>query len=184
MSAGPGPRGRASQGLRSLLSLPLRWWSRWWDARLPRRDQVTFTQRNLYIVPTPAGWGFAVVLLVMLLASINEQINLGYGLTFILSGASLVTMHLTHANVRGLNLRLLPLRSVHAGDVLRLGVVLSQTEKRRSRFGLRMRVARLAEVGLTRAENMPVECEVHPTEKPRLSWTCLRFIGACCPHPG
>lgn len=162
MSAGRPPRGRIQQGLRWLFKRPLIWWSNWWDARLPRRDHVTFTQRNLYIVPTPAGWGFAVVLLVMLLASINEQINLGYGLTFILCGASLVTMHLTHANVRGLSLRLLPLRSVHAGDVLRLGVVLTHTGKRRGRFGLRMRVARLADVGLTNAESDPIECEVLP----------------------
>jgi len=55
-------------------------WSDWWEARLPRQDQMRLTQRNLYILPTRAGWGFAAVVSVLLLAAINEQINLGYAL--------------------------------------------------------------------------------------------------------
>ncbi|MDE2400821.1 MAG: DUF58 domain-containing protein [Burkholderiales bacterium] len=154
------PKGPISQGVQWLMRRPRAWWRNWWESRLPRRDHVTFTQRNLYILPTPAGWGFAAVLMVMLLASINEQINLGYALTFTLTGAALISMHLTHANVRGLSMRLLPPRSVHAGHVLRLGVVLTHPGTRRGRFGLRLKVSSLAEVGLTYEENTPFECEV------------------------
>ncbi len=59
----------------------------WWQARLPRTDTWTLTQRNIYILPTAAGWAFALTLLVMLLASINYQLNLGYVLTFLLAGS-------------------------------------------------------------------------------------------------
>ena len=45
----------------------------WWQARHPRTDTWTLTQRNIYIVPTRAGFMFALVLLVMLLAAINYQ---------------------------------------------------------------------------------------------------------------
>ena len=45
-------------------------------------------------------------LLVLLLASINYQLNLGYVLTFLLAGSGVVSMHLTHATLRGLTLRL------------------------------------------------------------------------------
>jgi hypothetical protein len=45
---------------------------------------------------------FALTLLLMLLASINYQLNLGYALTFLLAGAGLVSMHLTHGTLRGL----------------------------------------------------------------------------------
>jgi hypothetical protein len=44
----------------------------------------------------------------MLLASINYQLNLGYALTFLLAGAGLVSMHLTHGTLRGLTLHLRP----------------------------------------------------------------------------
>mgnify|MGYP000753563453 CR=1 FL=1 len=33
---------------------------RWFENRLPRSDSWTLTQRNLYILPTRAGWGFGV----------------------------------------------------------------------------------------------------------------------------
>ena len=59
---------------------------RWWQARHPRTDSWTLTQRNIYIVPTGAGFVFALVLAVMLLAAINYQLNLGYVLTFLLAG--------------------------------------------------------------------------------------------------
>jgi hypothetical protein len=41
---------------------------RWFENRLPRTDSWVLTQRNIYILPTKAGWGFCVTLLVMLLA--------------------------------------------------------------------------------------------------------------------
>ena len=59
----------------------------WWQARLPRTDTLVLTQRNIYILPTHAGFMFAVTLVVMLLASINYQLNLGYVLTFLLAGS-------------------------------------------------------------------------------------------------
>jgi hypothetical protein len=48
-------------------------------SRLPRTDNPALTQGNVYILPTPAGWMFALTLVVLLLASVNYQLNLGYG---------------------------------------------------------------------------------------------------------
>ena len=31
-------------------------WRAWWNARHPRSDTLTLTQRNIYIVPTRAGF--------------------------------------------------------------------------------------------------------------------------------
>jgi uncharacterized protein (DUF58 family) len=73
----------------------------------------------------------------MLLAAINYQLNLGYALTFLLAGAGLVSMHLTHANLRGLTLHLKPLASVFAGEAALLEVVL--TNPGRTRHGLALR---------------------------------------------
>ena len=52
----------------------------------------------------------------LLVASINYQLNLGYVLTFLLAGSGVVSMHLTHATLRGLTLHLKPVAPVFAGD--------------------------------------------------------------------
>lgn len=131
------------------LSLRLRWrahWARWWEQRLPRQDDLTLHQRNLYILPTRAGWSLAGVAIVLLLASINEQINLGYALSFTLGGTALATLHQTHGNLQGIRLRLGSLQSVHAGEVLRVPLVLSQAPGQRGRMGLSVKAGGAAPV--------------------------------------
>ncbi len=133
----------------SLLTLPLEpfAWARarvrtrfraWWQARLPRTDTLLLTQRNIYILPTRAGLLFAGTLLLLLVASINYQLNLGYLLTFVLAGSGIVSMHLTHATLRGLTLHLHPVDAVHAGDAALLELTL--TTPRAARWGIGLRV--------------------------------------------
>ena len=109
---------------------------RWWHGRQPRTDTRTLTQRNIYIVPTRAGFFFAAVLLVMLVAAINYQLNLGYVLTFLLAGAGFVSMHLTHNTLRGLTLHLKPPASGFAGQAVPIEVVLSSPTRLQHGIGL------------------------------------------------
>ena len=104
---------------------PTRRLREWWIARHPRTDTWTLSQRNIYILPTRAGLVFAAVLVVMLLAAINYQLNLGYVLTFLLAGAGFVSMHLTHNTLRGLTLHLKPPQPGFAGAALTIEVVLT-----------------------------------------------------------
>nr|WP_217283795.1 DUF58 domain-containing protein [Aquabacterium terrae] len=106
------------------------------ENRLPRSDSWTLGQGNIYILPTRAGWAFAVTLIVMLLASINYQLNLGFALTFLLCGAGLVAMHQTHANLRRLTLRVKSPQPVFAGERALLEVVLSNPGRERNGLGL------------------------------------------------
>lgn len=110
-------------------------WRGWWTARLPRTDTLALNQRNLYILPTRGGWLFALTLLTLLLAAINYQLSLGYALTFLLAGSGLASMHLTHATLRGLTLRLRPPEPVFAGEPALLELVL-HSEARRTRHGI------------------------------------------------
>ena len=110
----------------------------WFQSRLPRSDTLLLTQRNVYILPTRAGFMFAFTLLVLLLASINYQLNLGYVLTFLLAGSGVVSMHLTHNTLRGLTLRLKPVAPVFAGDAAVLETVL--TSPGQARFGIGVKV--------------------------------------------
>ena len=125
-SPAPSP-GRASLDPRQRLR-------QWWLARHPPTDSWTLGQRNIYIVPTKAGLTFACTLVVMLLAAINYQLNLGYALTFMLAGAGLVSMHLTHGNLRRLTLHLRPSATHFAGQPALLDVVI--TNPGRERHGL------------------------------------------------
>lgn len=101
----------------------------WFESRVPRADTWTLTQRNVYILPTSAGVMFALVLVVMLLAAINYQLNLGYMLTFLLAGAGFVSMHLTHNTLRGMTLHLRPPQSGFAGEALGLEIVMSSPKR-------------------------------------------------------
>lgn len=108
----------------------------WFENRVPRRDSQTLTQRNVYILPTKAGWAFCATLAVMLLASINYQLNLGYALTFLLGGAALVSMHQTHANLRRLTLQLKQPAPVFAGEPATIEIVVTSPGRAHTGVGL------------------------------------------------
>jgi uncharacterized protein (DUF58 family) len=110
----------------------------WWWARLTPVDTLKLTQRNLYILPTRPGWMFALTLLVLLLISVNYQLNLGYALTFLLAGSGVASMHVTHNNLRGLTLHLKPVTPVFAGQPAALEVVLTNTGRARFGVGLKL----------------------------------------------
>ncbi|MGI4776731.1 MAG: DUF58 domain-containing protein [Janthinobacterium lividum] len=111
----------------------------WFVSRRPPADIVELTQRNVYIVPSRAGWMLGATLLVLLVASINYQLNLGYLLTFMLAGCVAVGMHVGHATLRGLTLHLMPPEAQHAGRAAVLRVVLHNA-RRGVRYGIGMSV--------------------------------------------
>jgi len=113
----------------------------WWQARLPRTDTLLLTQGNVYIVPTRAGFMFAATVLILLVASINYQLNLGFVLTFLLAGSGVVSMHLTHNTLRGLTLHLKGTAPVFAGEPAVLEAVLASPGSARHGIGLRVESA-------------------------------------------
>ena len=113
----------------------------WWQARLPCSDTLLLTQRNIYILPTKAGLLFAVTLFVLLLASINYQLNLGYVLTFLLVGCGVVSMHLTHGTLRALTLHLRAPAPVFADEPALLEAVLSSPGSERFGIGIKIEAA-------------------------------------------
>lgn len=108
----------------------------WFENRLPISDTHTLTQGNIYIVPTKGGFAFALTLLLMLVASINYQLNLGYLLTFLLAGSALVSMHWTHGTLRALTLRVKSPAAVFLGDSAEVEVVLTSPGTARHGIGL------------------------------------------------
>jgi uncharacterized protein (DUF58 family) len=112
---------------------------RWWEARLPFSDTIALTQRNVYILPTSPGLMLGVTLLVLLVASINYQLNLGYLLTFLLAGCAVVGMYVCHGTLRGLTMNLLPPEPQFAGASAALSIVLTN-DRKSPRYGIGLAV--------------------------------------------
>ncbi|OGB32677.1 MAG: hypothetical protein A3F78_14490 [Burkholderiales bacterium RIFCSPLOWO2_12_FULL_61_40] len=111
----------------------------WWQSRLPLRDSTTLTQRNVYILPTGPGWMLALTLGVLLVSSINYQLNLGYVLTFLLTGSAMVGMHVCHGTLRGLTMNLVAPDAQFAGASATININIV-SERRSVRHGIGLAV--------------------------------------------
>jgi len=85
---------------------------------------VTLHRRRIYILPTRAGLGFALLLAVMLIAGLNYANSIALFLTFLLAGVVLVAMHACHRNLLQLRLDRLDIGPAFAGSqaVVRLSL--------------------------------------------------------------
>lgn len=84
--------------------------------RGPEALPVRLHQRRVFVLPTPAGLAYAMVLLLMLTGAINYNLSLGYLLTFLLGGLGLVTILHTFSNLLGLEAVSGRVNSVTAGE--------------------------------------------------------------------
>ncbi len=111
----------------------------WFLSRRPPSDTLELTQRNVYILPTRAGWLLAATLGVLLVASINYQLNLGYLLTFLLAGCVAVGMYVCHGTLRGLAMHLIAPEARYAGAAAVFRVALHNA-RRSPRYGIGLAV--------------------------------------------
>ncbi|MCG2585571.1 DUF58 domain-containing protein [Massilia sp. TS11] len=97
----------------------------WWRTRTAQwlfrlRDsepgEVYLHRRRVYIVPTRAGFGFAVLVLALLIGATNYSLGLGFGLCFLVVGLALVDMVATFQNLAYLHLQPGRARPVFAGE--------------------------------------------------------------------
>jgi uncharacterized protein (DUF58 family) len=82
----------------------------------PETPPVTLGQRRIFILPTKQGYFFAFVILLLLLASINYSLSLGFVLTFLLGSMAGVAMLHTWRNLAHLRFRPGRCEPVFAGD--------------------------------------------------------------------
>lgn len=116
-----------------------RHWSRaLMRGRKPEALPIRLDRRRIYIVPTVAGFGFAVLLLTMLVGALNYQNNAALLLTCMLGAALACSMLLTWRELHDLTLR-----SVHAEHGFcgtRLPLHLAFSDDRRARHGIKIAV--------------------------------------------
>jgi uncharacterized protein (DUF58 family) len=93
----------------------------------------------VYILPTRPGWMMALTLMVLLVSSINYQLNLGYVLTFLLTGSVVVGMHVCHGTLRGITMNLIAPDAQFAGANAPIGIQLT-SQRRSPRYGIGLAV--------------------------------------------
>ena len=117
-----------------------------WLPRAGKLDagEVTISQRRVFILPTRAGLGFAVLLAVLLIGSINYALGLGFGLTFLALSCALVDMVATYRNLAHLRLQQGRAAPVFAGQEAQFELqVFNRT--RLTRYAIRADFADVAE---------------------------------------
>ena len=97
------------------------WLRRTTGAWLPRNGvlddgEVLISQRRVFILPTRPGLGFALLLAVLLIGSVNYALGLGFGLTFLALSCALVDMVATYRNLAHLHLQQARVAPVFAGQ--------------------------------------------------------------------
>lgn len=132
-------------------------WSRWLDKRIPPARQVRLDQRRIFILPTREGLVFGVALLLMLLAAINYQNSLAYGLTFLLLSLGLVTILHTWRNLAGLQLAAGEAPPVFAGEQACFRLCLQSTGRAHSGIAVGWSPAALQRVDVEADGNGEVE---------------------------
>jgi uncharacterized protein (DUF58 family) len=93
--------------------------------RAATTGEVLLSQRRVYILPTRFGLVFALTVALMLLASVNYNLSLGYVLAFLLAGLGLVALLHTWRNLAQLVLRPGRVAPVFAGEAAGFDVLLA-----------------------------------------------------------
>jgi uncharacterized protein (DUF58 family) len=147
----------------------VRRWSRsLMRGRKPEPLPVRLDSHRFYIVPTRAGFGFAILLVTMLVGALNYQNNAALLLTCMLGAALASSMLLTWRELHDLNLR--SLHADHGFCDARLPLHLAFADDRHARHGLRISIDKLEQPCPLEPGNS-VATVTMPTE--RRGWTPL-----------
>ena len=106
-------------------------------ARFPELPPVVLTQRRIFIIPSRTGYFFAGVLLLLLIASINYTLSLGFMLTFLLAGTGGMSMLHTFRNLAQLSIAPGRAEPVFVGDTAHFALVIHNPSMARYAVGIK-----------------------------------------------
>lgn len=111
-------------------------------------DTLQVTRQRIYLMPTQAGIGFALLTVVLLVGSRNDSLWLGHALAYLTLTCLLVDLVATYRNLAGLELHHRRPEPVFAGQALRL-VVDANNRSARARYALHLQLRAPSELGST-----------------------------------
>ena len=166
------PRALLARWTRSLEARAARW-----VRRRQGEDALPFDlqRRRLYILPTRAGAGFALLLLAMLLAGLNYANSLALLLTVGLGGFAIVGMSRCHRNLLGLRIRGAHVEPAFAGEPLRLALALESPGDERYDVAGEIGDARAVVLHLPPAAGARLEWRLPTSQRGRVRLDRLRI---------
>ncbi|WP_332674537.1 DUF58 domain-containing protein [Aromatoleum sp.] len=97
----------------------------------PEPSPIVLGQGRIFVLPTRAGVGFTSALLVMLIASINYNLGLGFALVFLLGGVGVASMIHAFRNLLHLSVRPGRAAPVFAGETAQFHLLVGNARKGR-----------------------------------------------------
>ncbi len=132
----------------------------WVMRRIPPSREITLDQRRIFIFPSRAGFFFGCCLLVMLIAAINFENNLSYGLTFLLATLFIVATLHTYANLSGLTIRALRADPAFAGQRSEFQLMIERS-KQRDHYALHLKWRASSEALVSLVDDDSVKVQLH-----------------------
>jgi len=149
------------------------------------------SHQRVYIVPTGRGWAFLLALLLMLVASVNYALSLGYALCFLLTGLFAATLLHTYRNLAGLQIMKIDGGKCFANESLPFNIMLTN-HRSQARHGLRLATAdaRVSNIRLEPTQDCTIVLPVPVTQRgirplgrltlqsdwPLGLWTCWSYL--------
>jgi len=90
---------------------------------------LSIEHQRIYILPTRRGIAFLISLLIMLIASVNYALSLGYALCFLLTGLFAASLLHTYKNVAGITINKITVNNVFAGDLVQFRLNVENTSQ-------------------------------------------------------
>jgi uncharacterized protein (DUF58 family) len=171
-------------------------------ARTPQKT-LTLTRRCIFVLPTRAGLGYGLALLVLLLGAINYNLSLGHALVFWLGALGVVTILHTFRNLAGSSFSIGAAAPVFQGEAARFPITVHNPDARaRRRLKLSLPGQAVVAIDLAPFEEQQVALTLPATRRgwltlPRVTaattwplglvraWAFLLFEARCLvyPHP-
>jgi len=151
-------------------------------ARIAKSDsqgEAKIEASKIYILPTKYGIIYAAILMIMLVGSINYANNLGFILTFILSGMGLATMVHTWRNLLSLRINSIACQPAYKGQEATFKLLFKSPQRPRS--GIQIKTADDQQVfDLAKDETKEIQIQQKSTQR---GWMSLKRITVYSLYP-
>ncbi len=104
-------------------------WRAWLDRRIPAQRCIRLNRGNIFIFPSLAGFAFLGLIALLVLAAINYQNSMVFGLAFLLASTFVLTIGHTYRNLAGLEIEAAGVRPVFAGEHAEFALLLRRTSR-------------------------------------------------------
>lgn len=125
-ASGP-PEARAN---RFMPRTPAGRWRAWLNRRVPATRRVVLHRSNVFIFPSRTGFAFVGLIALLILAAINYENSMVFGLAFLLASTFALAISHTFRNLSGLTIEAAGVRPVFAGEHAEFGVRLTRATPR------------------------------------------------------